>query len=172
MPEMKDLPWLPWVILGVTVAVALYYRRRAPAVTIGLLGGIVGGVWGHIIADGTEVPSEVAGLALVFLFVSGLFGLGFKPLASRRFLRFSALLFLALAPVVGWMTWVVMKYSTCYAYDPPDRRWCGGIDLFEGTSGLVTAEAVLIMLFLSGLLLLSAWRVPRRPKTSEPSPRI
>jgi hypothetical protein len=159
VPQMKDLPWLPWLLLGATIVVCLFFRRRAPAVALGLLGGIVGGVVGFITSGGTEVPTYVATFALLGLVPLGLIGLAFMPRASARFLLLAGVFFLAAAPIAGWITWIVMHYWTCYAYDPPDRRWCGGADVFGGTSGVVTATAVLIMFALAGLLLCSAWRV-------------
>ncbi len=157
LPESSNLAWLPWLLVAITVVGAWYLRRRAPAVALGLAGALIGGFIGHHIAHEGRVPSHVSGLAVIGLLVFGVIGLVFDPApASAHRFRATGLALVGGAIAVA-MTWTVMHNYTCYYYDPPTRRWCGGVDLFYGISGKVTMEVavgafVLVCLFLASAL--------------------
>ena len=154
------------------IAGTWFFRRRAPAVALGLVGAVIGGFIGHHATAGDQVPAAVAEGALVWIFGLGLFGLVITPNATRTHLVRAAGFALVGGAIAVRITWTLMLVYTCDAYDPPTRRWCGGIDLFYGTSGIVTmavgAGAVIIVL----LFLLSALRAPGSRSDHEVRPGI
>jgi hypothetical protein len=169
---MKDLPWLPWLLVAISIGAFWILRRRAPAVAYGLLGLVIGGLLGHHVARGTMVPQVVGQWGLVGMLAFGAFGLAaHKPTASPRFLLVATAGSLLVGLLVVGTTWTVMKQWTCVFYDPPTRRWCAGVDLFMGISGAVTLEAaagaiLVVILFGSSALrarthvMSSGWRSP------------
>jgi hypothetical protein len=88
--RMNDVPWLPWLLLGGTVAVGICFLRRAPALTRGVLGGIMGAFFGFSLANIPEDPAVGTTYMRIGLVVLGVIGLAFIPVprpnssSSRR----------------------------------------------------------------------------------------
>lgn len=161
--------WLAWLAGAVIGAIAL--RRRAPAVALGLTGAVLGGAVGLAGAGGRSVPEQVAEYALLGLLLGCVLGSFVRPTATVRFLlRGAAVTALATAPVAA-LTWNAMR-ERCPSYDPATDRFCAGIDLFQGISGIVLGAVIMSAVILTGSFLVSAWRVRRaaRPVAAMQAP--
>lgn len=161
--------WLAWLAGAVIGAIAL--RRRAPAVALGLAGAVLGGAIGLAGADGRSVPEQVAEYALLGLLLGCVFGSFVQPTATVRFLlQGAAITTLATAPVAA-LTWNTMR-ERCPSYDPATDRFCAGIDLFYGISGVVLGAVIIGAVILTGSFLVSAWRAHKaaRPVGSKQAP--
>ena len=154
----KDLPWLAPSLIVCSLAGALYFWRRAPAVALGLLGGVLGGIVGYRSAHGVSVPAYVAGRAFWGMLVVGIAGAFIPPRASPRYLWRGTVLSVPFGMLAVSLTFVVMRAWTCTDYDPATRAWCAGVDLFMGISGVVTFCVGVCALALFGLFVVSASR--------------
>ena len=167
---MSDLPWLPPALIIGSLVVAAYFARRAPAVSLALVGGVIGGYLGYRSSNAIAVPSDVAEYMVLGILVSGVAGLFIRPGASARFLWWASLGGALVGMLAVLATWIVMHVWTCFAYDPPSRQWCDGTDMFMGTSGVVTALAAMSAFIIVGLFMVSAWRAGHAEanRSSEP----
>jgi hypothetical protein len=162
---MFDLVWLSWLAGAAIGAIAL--RRRAPAVAFGLVGAVVGGVLGSTGADGRSVPGQAAEVAALGLFLGCALGSIVPPSASVRFLLGgAAFTVFAVAPVVGAFTWVGMR-ERCPSYDPATDRFCAGVDMFYGISGVVLGAVIVGAAIVTGAFLVCAWRAHRASRFAE-----
>ena len=155
---VKNLPWLAPALIVCSLAGALYLRRRAPAVALGLLGGVLAGFIGHRSAHGVSVPAYVIERAFWGLLVLGIAGALIPPRASPRYLWRAAALSVPFGMLAVSLTFFVMRAWTCTDYDPATRVWCAGVDLFMGISGVVTLCVGVCALVLVGLFVVSASR--------------
>lgn len=162
---MFDLVWLSWLAGAAIGAIAL--RRQAPAVAFGLVGAVVGGVLGWAGADGRSVPGLAAEVAALGLFLCCVLGSFVPPSGSVRFLlggaAFTVFVF---APVVGAFTWVGMR-ERCPSYDPATDRFCAGVDMFYGISGVVLGAVIVGAAIVTGAFLVCAWRAHRASRVAE-----
>lgn len=163
--EMFDLMCLAWLVGAVIGAIVL--RRRAPAVALGLVGGVVGGAVGLAGADGRSVPEQVAEYATLGLLLGCVLGSFVRPRATVGFLlRGAAIIALVVAPIAGTITWNAMR-GRCTSYDPAPDRFCAGVDMFYGISGVVLGAVVGGAAIVTGAFLVSAWRVHRASRAAE-----
>lgn len=157
--------WLVWLVCAVIGAIAL--RRRAPAVALGLVGAVVGAVLGSEWADGRSVPGQGAELAVLGMFLGCVLGSFVPPSASVRFLLGgAAFTVFVVAPVAGAFTWVGMR-ERCPSYDPATDRFCAGVDMFYGISGVVLGAVIVAAAIVTGAFLVCAWRAHRASRIAE-----
>lgn len=150
------------------VAIGAAYARRAPAVTLGLSGSVLGAIAGFLVgnADGpAEVPAYTAVGASVGLFAFGVFGLLTAPANGlARSLRRAALVVLAVAPfAAAGLTALLQLACPLYISGKPSG-FCNfqGRDLLGGwVSGVIVAFLV-DAVFVAGLLLISSWQTDRQ----------
>jgi hypothetical protein len=154
------------VLIVCSLVVAAYFSRRAPAVSLALVGGVLGGYLGYRSSNAIAVPMDVAEYMVLGILVCGIAGLFIRPRASARYLWWASLGAALVGMLVVLGTWIVMHVWTCFAYDPPSRRWCDGTDMFMGTSGIVTAYTAMSAFIIVGLFMVSARRA-ERVRTSE-----
>lgn len=155
MPTTFSLFAASWVVMA--IAGAVFFTRRAPAVALGLAGALAGGVVGFALAGGEAIPEVVARWAVIGLVGFGVLGSFSAPRASSRFLSLAALGATLSAPLLAMFTWSQMR-ARCHAYDPAASRFCAGIDLYFGISGVVMFYLGVGLAVLVILLLVSAWR--------------
>ena len=162
---MFDLMWLAWLVGAVIGAISL--RRRAPAVALGLLGAVVGGAVGLAGADGRSVPERVAESATLGLLLGCLLGSFVRPTAPVGFLlKGAAITAFVVAPVAGAITWNAMR-GRCTQYDPATDRFCAGVDMFYGISGVVLGAVIINAVILTVAFLVGAWRAHRATRLVE-----
>lgn len=155
---MEASSWLAWLLLVGSLASGIYIRRRAPAISLGLLGGVLGALVGFGLAGVGEDPSFGTRFLEVGLVLFGLIGLAFTPSASSRFLIGSAVCVLALTPIAIWLAWQILPGLACRAWYSTQDRWCPAGHALGGTSGQITTTAVFVTCAFAGLLMLSAVR--------------
>ena len=154
-----------WLVGAVIGAIAL--RRRAPAVALGLVGAVVGGVVGLAGADGRSVPEQVAECATLGLFLGCVLGSFVRPAASvGSLLRGAAITAFGAAPVAGAITWNAMR-ERCTSYDPAPDRFCAGVDMFYGISGVVLGAVIVGAAIVTGAFLVCAWRAHTASRVAE-----
>jgi hypothetical protein len=146
------------VALASVCAVAL--ARRAPALSVALLGFVAVGAFGFYASarDGPRgVPEDVAAWASCGLGAGGLLGLAFSsPPASARSLRRAARWFFALTPSVAAVVALALLQA-CPLYVTQGARYCyHSIDVLGGWISSVTVLVVLDMLALALICLASS----------------
>jgi hypothetical protein len=158
---------LIWTFLGwaaACVGIAVVFLRRAPAISLALLGSLVGAVAGFLIgnADGpAEVPAYAAVGASAGLVANGLIGLvvasGRPP--ARSLSRAAGAVLLAAPFAAGTLTFLLQ--TACPLYVSGKRSgFCNyqGADLLGGWVSGVIVAFLFDAVFVAGLLLLSAWQ--------------
>jgi hypothetical protein len=156
---------LTFIFLGwaaACVAIGVVFLRRAPAVTVALIGSVAGGVFGFLIgnADGpAEVPAYTAVGASAGLIANGLLGLivasGRAP--ARRLWRAAVAVVMAAPFAAGTLT--ILLQTACPLYVSGKRSgFCNyqGADLLGGWVSGVIVAFLFDALFVAGLLLASA----------------
>ena len=163
---MRNLPqvlWLPWLLFAATIGLGLFFRRRAPAVALGLLGALVGGL---VEVHGNVDPTTWADVPLVGLLVLGVVGLVFTPRASPRFLMGASGIALvggavAVAVNLSFFGWACPSSGFPLGLEMRYRHWCNGVSdaipVVRSTFFVIAAAGILAVLFL-----VSAWRASRR----------
>jgi hypothetical protein len=150
------------------VAIGMAYARRAPAVTLGLSGSVLGAIAGFLVgnADGpAEVPAYTAVGASIGLFAFGVLGLLTAPangLARSR--RRAALVVLTVAPFAAAGLTVLLQLACPLYIWGKAAGFCNyqGVDLLGGwVSGVIVAFLV-DAVFVAGLLLVSSWQTDRQ----------
>jgi hypothetical protein len=146
------------VLIGAGLTGAALFRRRAPAVSLGLIGGLAGGLWGFFVGvqhDPTSVPADVAAWSTGALVAFGLVGLLLTPRGPARTLRRIAAWMAGLAPLAVAALAVVLLYA-CPLYVTEDAGYCfhevdvlGGWISFVTLLFLVDAAVVVIVLLVS-----------------------
>jgi hypothetical protein len=164
--SMLTLLFLIWA--AASVAAGALFVRRAPAVTLGLVGSIVGGVAGFLVgnADGpAEVPAYTAVGASVGLVAIGLIGLAVAPGRSPRgYLRHAAVVVLVATPFAAGALTLLLQIACPLYINGKDSGYCNyqGRDLLGGWVSGVIVAFVLDAAFVTGLLLVSAWQASTR----------
>lgn len=161
----------PWLLASITATIAgaalvgaVVAKRHAPAVTAGLIGGLIAGTIGFFVevADGPHyAPQTVAVWASAGLAVCGLTGL-FVLHASEPGERLfvAALLVAVLAPFVGAAALLLLQ-EACPLY-VRGRSYCFyDIDVLGGWSAGVATLIGLDLLGIAFLLVVSAWQAHR-----------
>ena len=166
---MLIFTFLGWAIA--CAAIGVVFVRRAPAISLALIGSLVGAVAGFLIgnADGpAEVPAYTAVGASAGLVVNGLVGLvvarGHPP---ARSLWRAAMAVLLAAPFAAG-TLALLLQTACPPYVSGKRSgFCNyqGADLLGGWVSGVIVAFVFDALFVMGLLLVSALQA--RVRSSE-----
>ena len=141
--------------------IGVYVRRRAPAISAALLGGILSALFGFGLAEVGEDPSMGTTFLRGGLVLFGLIGLAFTPSASLKFLLGSAVCILALTPVAIWLAWQILPGLACRAWYSTQDRWCTAGHPLGGTPGQITTTAIFVTCALAALLLLSIVRSQR-----------
>ncbi len=167
---MLVIPFGLWV--ASCVAVGMFLLRRAPAVSLALLGGVVGALVGFAVgnADGpAEVPAYSAVGASAGLVVAGLIGILLVP--SRppsRVLNRAAAITLAVAPfAAAGMTLLLQLACPPYVMGR-GSGFCNyqGVDVLGGWVSGVIVAFVFDALFVAALLFASAGRARRAERRS------
>jgi uncharacterized membrane protein YeaQ/YmgE (transglycosylase-associated protein family) len=140
------------------------FVRRAPAITVGLIGSVVGALGVFVLNAGSPsgVPLKCAMGATGGLMLGGLLGLLFAPRpAPARPLRWAALAVIVAAPFLGAaLTLFLQRACPLYTYGPASG-YCdyGDTDLLGGWVSGVVAVFILDAVIVAGLLLMSAVEV-------------
>jgi len=171
LTPMLTVIFLIWA--AVCLGFGAFLIRRAPAVTFGLLGAVLGAIAGFLIAnvDGPdEVPAYAAVGASVGLAANGLVGLFVAPgRGSSRTLRRVAIAVCCATPLVAAALTLLLQVA-CPLYVRGARSgYCNfkDQDLMGGwVSGAIVAFVV-DALYVIGLLLVSSVQAAR---AEEPSP--
>jgi hypothetical protein len=150
------------------VATGAAYARRAPAVTLGLSGSVLGAIAGFLVgnADGpAEVPAYTAVGASIGLFAFGVLGLlTAPPNGPSRSLRRAALVVLAVAPFAAAGLTVLLQLACPLYIWGKAAGFCNyqGVDVLGGwVSGVIVAFLV-DAVFVAGVLLISSWQTDRQ----------
>jgi hypothetical protein len=160
------LPWmavsLEWIVLGLVLIVlvtAWIFRSRAPAVTIGLLGSIVGGFVGFLAGASNgprNAPAAAAVGATASLVVVGVVGLlATRRRATTRVLHRAAICVVAGGLVcTGILTLALLDACPLYI---TYAGYCsyGGVDVLGGWVSGVVALFGFDAIVVAGLLLAS-----------------
>ncbi len=118
-------------------------------------------------ADGRSVPEQVAEYATLGLLLGCVLGSFVRPTASVGFLlQGAAITAIVVAPVAGAITWNAMR-ERCTEYDPAADRFCAGVDMFYGISGVVLGAVIVSAVILTGAFLVGAWRARRASRLVE-----
>jgi hypothetical protein len=168
-PSLLVVIFSVWAVTS--VAIAGSFLRRAPAVSFGLFGSLLGAFAGFLVgnADGpAEVPAYTAVGASVGLFSNGVVGmLTTSARSPSEPLRRAALLVLIAAPfTAGALTLLVPLACPLYV-SGKGSGFCNyqGVDVLGGWVSGVIVAFLFDAMFVAGLLFLSArqarrWRTP------------
>jgi hypothetical protein len=163
--SMLTLIFLVWAVACTAFGVGL--ARRAPAVTLGMVGAVVGAVAGSLIAnvDGPdEVPAYAAVGASIGLAVNGSVGLLVAPgRGTSRTLRRTAIAVMLATPVAAAGLTFLLQVA-CPLYVRGVRSgYCNykGVDLLGGWISGVIVAFVADAVFVLALLLISAVQAAR-----------
>jgi hypothetical protein len=153
------------VLVAASLTGTALLSSRAPAVSLALVGGVAGGLFGFYFSsrhDPKGVPADVAVSATCGLVALGLVGLLVTPLGAARFLRRTAACVILIAPLAAaGLTAVLLKACPLYVTDR--AGFCfHEIDVLGGWISEVVALFVLDAAVLAVLLLVSAKEVPGR----------
>ena len=154
-------------LVAASVVGAILSRRRAPAVTVGLIGGLLAAVVGFLVAasDGPHgVPQEVGIWASLGLAIFGLLGLVLLPgRPPARVLWRATLIVALLAPFAA----AVLRFAVgaaCPLYVTRGAGYCFyDVDLLGGWAAAVTVMLAGDLLGIAFLLGVSAWQA-REPR--------
>jgi hypothetical protein len=134
-----------WAMAGLWIAGAIVFVRRAPAVTVALLGSLAASAlaFAYDRPDGPRgVPSAVARWSWVALLAAGLIGLVLtRPRASREALRRIAIGVVASAPIVAVAVGLLLV-EACPLYVTRGSGLCFHTGDLMG--GWITGVAVLV----------------------------
>lgn len=146
------------VLATASLAGAALLRHRAPAVSLALVGGVAGGLYGLHFAshhDPKNVPADVAIWATCGLVAFGLLGLLVTPRGPSRTLRRIAAWVAALAPLAAAALAIALLWA-CPLYVTKNAGFCiHEIDVLGGWITSVTclfavdAAALVVMLLVS-----------------------
>jgi hypothetical protein len=153
-----------WGMAAVWVAGAVVAVRRAPAVSIALVGSLLISVhtFLYVRPEGPRgVPVRVGASSFVALAAFGLFGLVVtRPRASRERLRRAALWACLLAPVAAVGLWLLLA-EACPIYVTKGSGLC--FHMVDVLGGWLTGAAILLgldLLTLGAILAVAASQVP------------
>ncbi len=152
-----------WALALIAVGLVgiVVFRPHAPAASLALVGALAGGAIGFVEAHGRAVPDQVAGRSVMGLLLAGVVGLvltrGRPP--ARWLVGAAALVFMG-GGGVATISWFVMR-ARCPNYDPATERFCAGVDMFFGISGVVLAYVIIGVALLAAFVLASAWQARR-----------
>jgi hypothetical protein len=145
-----------------SLAGAALLRHRAPAVSLGLVGGVAGGLYGLHFAyhhDPKSVPADVAVWATCGLLAFGLLGLLLTPRGPARTLRHIAAWCAALAPLFAAALAIALLWA-CPLYVTKNAGFCfHEIDVLGGWITSVTFLFIVDAAVLVVMLLVSAKEV-------------
>jgi hypothetical protein len=134
-----------WAMAGLWIAGAIVFVRRAPAVTVALLGSLAASAWAFAYdrPDGPRgVPFAVARWSWVALLAAGLIGLVLtRPRASREALRRIAIGVVASAPIVAVAVGLLLV-EACPLYVTRGSGLCFHTSDLMG--GWITGVAVIV----------------------------
>jgi hypothetical protein len=158
-PAILTLTFGAWTA---ACAIAAVWMRRAPAVTLALVGAVIGGVVGFVIGDAdgpAQAPSFAAGGASVGAFLNGLVAIALTaPRPPSRSLRRAAAIVAALTPI-GVIAIAALVQLACPLYvTGRGTGWCNyrDADVLGGWASEVVALFALDAVLIVGLLLASA----------------
>jgi hypothetical protein len=150
------------------IGLAWIFIRSAPAVSVSLMGSIVGAFGGFLVgnSDGpAEVPAYTAVGASVGLFVLGILALPITPSRGpSRSLRHAAWLVLLVAPFAAAALTFLLQAACPLYISGKGSGFCNyqGADLLGGwVSGVIVAFLV-DAVFVAGLLFVSGWKAMLR----------
>jgi len=154
------------MLLGIAIALvaaslagALLFLSRAPAVSLALVGGVAGGLCGFYFSSRHHpkgVPADVAVWATCGLVALGLIGLLVTPRAPARFLRRAAAGVILIAPLAAASLAAVLRQA-CPLYVTDHAGFCfHEIDVLGGWVSQVVVLFTLDAAALAVLLLVSA----------------
>jgi hypothetical protein len=150
------------VLVAASLAGARLLVSRAPAVSLALLGGVVGGLCGFYYSsrhDPKGVPADVALWATCGLVALGLIGLLVTPRGPAQSLRRAAAGVLLIAPFAAASLAVVLVLA-CPLYVTDHAGFCfHEIDVLGGWISQVVVLFILDMSALAVLLFVSAKEV-------------
>jgi hypothetical protein len=157
-------------LAGASVAGAVVSRRRAPAVTLGLVGGLLASVVGFAVAasDGRHgVPQEVGIWTSCGLAVFGLLGLIVLPGRPPARPLWRATLTVALIAPFAAATLRFAVGAACPLYVTRGAGYCFyDVDLLGGWAAAVTVMLAGDLLGIAFLLGVSAWQARQLERTS------
>lgn len=152
------------VLVAASLAGALLLVTRAPAVSLGLVGGVAGGLCGLYFSsrhDPKGVPADVAVWATCGLVALGLIGLLVTPRGPAGFLRRTAVGVAFIAPLAAASLAAVLVQA-CPLYVTDHAGFCfHEIDVLGGWISQVVVLFVVDAAVLAVLLLVSAKGVKR-----------
>jgi len=152
-------------LVGASVAGAIVSRRRAPAVTLGLVGGLLAAAVGFMAAgsDGPHgVPQEVGIWASCGLAVFGLLGLVLFPGRPPARTLWRATLIVALIAPIAAAALRFAVGAACPLYVTRGAGYCFyDVDLLGGWAAAVTVMLAGDLLGIAFLLGVSAWQARR-----------
>jgi hypothetical protein len=150
------------VLIGACLAGAVFLFSRVPAVSLALLGGVTGGLWGFYAGSRSGprgVPADVAVWATCSLVAFGLIGLLVTPRGSARVLRRGAVGVILSAPLAT-AALAVALLRACPLYVTDHAGYCfHEIDVLGGWISEVVVLLGLDAAALALLLLVSAKEV-------------
>jgi uncharacterized membrane protein YeaQ/YmgE (transglycosylase-associated protein family) len=147
------------------------FVRRAPAITVALIGSVVGALAVFVLKSESPsgVPFACAMGATAGLVFGGLPGSLFVPRpAQARHLRWVALAVIVAAPFLGAALTLLLQRACPLYMNGPGSGYCnyGHLDLLGGWITGVVAVFILDAVIVAGLLLMSAIEVEHgRPDT-------
>jgi hypothetical protein len=157
---VRDLPWLPWLLVIATAGMIVWLWWRAPAVALGLLGLLIGAFVGYATAHGRGVPQRVAGIAFVGFVFLGLAGLTITPRVNATWLVRAGACALLVGVLAARVIGPAMQWSTGCGDSVYSTRWCGaGTGDGPFSASMITVLFIYIAVgtvILVGLLLASA----------------
>jgi hypothetical protein len=149
------------------IGLAVIFVRRAPAVSVSLMGSIVGAIAGFLVgnSDGpAEVPAYTAVGASVGLFVVGILALPTtSPRGPSRALHHAGWLVLLVAPFAAAALTFLLQGACPLYISGKGSGFCNyqGVDVLGGwVSGVIVAFLV-DAVFVAGLLFLCSWKAKR-----------
>jgi hypothetical protein len=152
------------VLVAASLAGATLLVSRAPAGSLALVGGVVGGLCGFYYSsrhDPKGVPADVAVWATCGLVALGLIGLLVTPRGPAQSLRRAAAGVLLIAPMAAASLAVVLVLA-CPLYVTDHAGFCfHEIDVLGGWISQVVVLFILDAVALAVLLLVSAKEVDR-----------
>jgi hypothetical protein len=165
-PTLLVVIFVVWTLA--CIAVGCVFFRRAPAVSLAMIGSLFGAVSGFLIgnADGpAEVPAYTAVWASVGLFAFGLLGLitSCTPRATSRSLHRAAFVVLVAAPFAAAALTVLVQLACPLYVSGKGSGFCNyqGVDLLGGWVSGVIVGFLVDAAFVAGLLFVSAWQIRR-----------
>ena len=157
--------FVAWVIACLTLGAVVW--RRAPAVSIALVGGVLGAVVGFLIGDAdgpAEVPAYTASGSSLGLVAGAVVGQIFTSVrVARRSTRVIGIAVLCTAPLAAAALWAALRFACPLYVTGREAGFCTyqGEDLLGGWLSGVIAAFLFDAAVVGSLLLFSA-RQPRR----------